>query len=167
MTDRTKAKRDSWKTLPMPNAKKRLLVNKHFTQREFEQISLGLIPQRMEDKWFIYLEDDLLNFHRSWTGQSVYQVQFRQNQNEWEVFQTWVNRDPKQYRISDDDYDVALLSFLIDNLLLGKNAPFPVTNNLPKDVPKGVYQHGIAGTGYSETIINSNTTNHDDKEKQN
>jgi len=29
----------------------------------------------MEDKWFIFLEDDWLYLHRSWTGTCVYKVQ--------------------------------------------------------------------------------------------
>jgi hypothetical protein len=167
MAERTKATRESWKkNLPMPKARKRLWVNKTFTQKEFERISLGLIPQQMEDKWFIYLESNQLNFHRSWTGQCVYQVIIKDHNDGWTIAEAWVNRDSKEYKNIDDDYDVALLYFLIDNFLLGKNTPFPVPNNLPKDVPKGVYQHGVAGTGYPETVINSNSTQQDDKEKQ-
>lgn len=160
MTERTKATRESWKKiLPMPEARKRLLVTKRFNQDEFERISFGLIPKQMEDKWFIYLDGNQLNFHRSWTGQSIYQIQFRQDQTEWEIAEVWVNRDLGQYRNPDDDYDVALLSFLIDNFLLGKNTPFPLRNDLPKDIPKGVYQHGIAGTGYPEIEIKKNPSN--------
>ncbi|PIV26768.1 MAG: hypothetical protein COS37_04700 [Anaerolineae bacterium CG03_land_8_20_14_0_80_58_20] len=159
MTDRKKATRESWKkNLPMPETKKRLSVNRCFSQEEFDKISFGLIPQQMEDKWFIFLENLQLNFHRSWTGQCVYQVVFKNDTDGWKIADAWVSRDEKQYRNANDDYDTALLSFLIDNFLLGKNTPFPVPDNLPKDVPKGVYQHGISGTGYPETKVNSNST---------
>jgi len=33
---------------------------------------MGLVPEEIEDKWFIYWEDDTLFFHRSWTGNCIY-----------------------------------------------------------------------------------------------
>ena len=36
-----------------------------------DQIRAGHIPEMMEDKWFIYWQDDRLFFHRSWTGYCI------------------------------------------------------------------------------------------------
>src|SRR5258708_3375907 len=140
-----KATRESWKSLPMPATKKELVFGRHFTEQEFERISLGVIPKQMDDKWFIFLEDLQLNFHRSWTGHCIYQVRFDKKGEEFLVAEAWVNRG-EEYRNSDDNYDVALLSFLIDNFLLSKNSPFPMPNDLPSNLPKGVYQHSVSGT---------------------
>ena len=53
-----------------------------YSREDVERIKLGLIPEVMEDKWFIYWEGDSLyfhrksrgyeadqNFHKSWFGQ--------------------------------------------------------------------------------------------------
>ena len=61
-----------------------------------------------------------------------------------------MNRDPGQYVVTDDEYDVALLSFLIDNFLLGKQTPFPLPPGHQDSWPKGIYQHHVSGSGYPE-----------------
>jgi hypothetical protein len=145
-----KATRESGQVLPMPKQRKHLPFERLFTQYEFDQISLGLIAHEMEDKWFIFLDDMQLSFHRSWTGHCIFQIRFEKQDREYATTEVWVNRNQEEYRNNDDDYDIALLSFLIDNFLLGKNTPFPAPSNLPEDLPKGVYQHNVSGTAYPE-----------------
>jgi hypothetical protein len=145
---REKATKESARHLPMPSQRKRLVYERLFTQDEFNQISLGLIAHGMDDKWFVFLDDMQLNFHRSWTGHCMYQIRFKKRDEVYTVAETWVNRNQEEYRNNDDDYDIALLSFLIDNFLLGKSSPFPLPDNLPKNVPSGVYQHTVSGTAY-------------------
>jgi len=145
-----KAARDSWKSTPMPEKRARLSFQREFSQDEVDQLSLGLIPHVMEDKWFIFLKDDQLFFHRSWTGVCIYQLQLKKGEMGYSVSEAYVNRDKEQGRSTDDEYDASLLSFLIDNLLLGKSTPFPLPGKLPKKIPKGMYQHSIAGTAYPE-----------------
>lgn len=50
---RETARRDSGRTVQMPRSKAPLPFARSFTQEEVDRISLGLVPQRMEDKWFI------------------------------------------------------------------------------------------------------------------
>ncbi len=147
---REKASRESGQSLPMPEQRKRLLIERTFTQHEFDRISLGLIAHEMEDKWFVFAEDMQVNFHRSWTGHCIYQIRLEKRDEEYAVAEAWVNRDQEQYRNNDDDYDIALLFFLIDNFLLGKNTPFPLRGDLPENLPKGIYQHNVSGTAHPE-----------------
>lgn len=147
------ASRSSWKTLPMPDKKSRLTFERSFTQDEFQQLAKGLIPLAMEDKWFIFLEDDWLYFHRSWTGVCVYQVKLMANEEKYDVAEAWVNRSFKQYKGVSNNYDRLLLGFLINNHLLGKAMPFPLPEDLPKDLPKGAYQHNISGSAYPEVQV--------------
>jgi len=146
-----KAERNSWQTVPMPESRSCLAFAREFTQEEYNQISLGLIPQEMEDKWFIFLEDNQFFFYRSWTGHCIYQLRLERKEQGYSVAEAWVNRDSKQYSNIDDKHDIALLNFLIDNLLLGRHSPFPVPTDLPKNVPTGLYQHHVAGTAYPES----------------
>ena len=72
------ATKDSWKReaftagLPIP-------YQKTFALDEFATIRRGLIPEVMEDKWFIYFEEPHLYFHHSWSGQPVYRVTLVEN----------------------------------------------------------------------------------------
>ncbi|MGD8456353.1 MAG: hypothetical protein PVF83_08220 [Anaerolineales bacterium] len=142
------ANRNSWENQPLPPQRTILTVKRSFREEEYNTLAKGLIPKEMEDKWFIFMENKTLFFHRSWTGVCIYQVLFDDQRC---IAEVWANRDPDQCGISDNEYDVKLLSFLIDNLLLGKRTPFPLPEDLPEDVPEGLYQHSVSGTGYPET----------------
>ena len=90
-----------------------------------QQIRAGLIPEEMEDKWFIYWQDDTLFFHRSWTGFCIYVVHFVKDGDCYRMRKAELNRNPKQYEETSDAKDVSLISYLIDVLLLHKEAEFP------------------------------------------
>ncbi len=140
------AERDSWRVplQHLPDKKAKVNINRVFNNEEYGQLKRGIIPSVMEDKWFVFMEDDTLFFHRSWSGTCIYEVYLN---SEYEISRAWVNRDISQYEEKDIEYDGKLLTFLIENLMLGNNLPFPV----PNDLPKGVLQHSFSGTGYSET----------------
>jgi hypothetical protein len=89
----------------------------------------------MEDKWFVYLEEDCLYFHRSWTGTCIYMVRLREVSGGYAVAESWVNRDPDQYKNTDLDYDTNVLTFLIERLLLGRSVGFPGSTG-PDDVAR-------------------------------
>lgn len=58
-SNQEKATRQSWPDLlPLPRARSTLPIRHEFTEGEYKRLSLGLIPQEMEDKWFIFLEED-------------------------------------------------------------------------------------------------------------
>jgi hypothetical protein len=120
------AKPDSWDTNPMPEHSTELDYSESFSLKDFEKISRGLIPQCMEDKWFIYLEGNILNFHRSWKGNCIYQIEFSRDSEKYTATRAIANRDPDQYKQDDDSYDSQMIHFLISNFLLGENEPFPM-----------------------------------------
>ena len=120
------AESKDWKTKPMPKSSTKVKLNKMYTKEEIEKIMWGYIPEQMEDKWFIYWENDRLFFHRSWTGVCVYIVNFKKNKaGDYFAKDATVNRNPQQYKIEDDEYDRQMLFFLIDVLLLNKRGEFP------------------------------------------
>jgi hypothetical protein len=147
------ATRDSWKIQPLPTARTDLAFMESFTLVEFERIKRGLIPRRMEDKWFIYCEEPWLYFHRSWKGECIYAVRFELSGTEASAVESWVRRDSEQHRETRTDYDRAIVKFLIDAFLLGKQVSFPIPSSLPTDTPEGLYQHGVVGRAYPETIF--------------
>jgi len=124
------ADRSSWKNLPLSSQRDKLKLKRAFSKDEYGRLSKGLIPEGMEDKWFIFMENNVLYFHRSWTGFCIYEAHFDGNQKIQEV---WVNRDSAQYDAHDNDYDEKLLMFLIDDFLLKREIFLPVSSNIPDD----------------------------------
>jgi len=121
------ATRASWKTQPMPEARASVPYARSFDAAEHERVTRGIVPGQMEDKWFVFHEPPWLWFHRSWTGVAIYAVKLRVEGAGSAVEEAWVNRAPEQYRETDDAHDVAILSFLVERILLGKtDARFPI-----------------------------------------
>lgn len=135
----------------MPAACKELALSGRYTAAEYAQISLGYIPQEQQDKWFIYLEGEWLHLHRSWTGSCIFQLQLvpvgeDPVAGEYEAVRAIVNRDPEQYRSSDDAQDVKLIAHLIDHLLLGRFSLLPAPGGLaPEDQQR--HQEHVMGRG--------------------
>ena len=119
------AKRDDWKTSPLPDARATVRLDRGFTDEEMSRIRVGLVPDQMEDKWFVYWEKDLLYFHRSWSGVCIYVVHFHVDEHGYRMIQADVNRDPDQYAQTSDAFDARLISYLIDVLLLQHSAEYP------------------------------------------
>ncbi|MBN8854538.1 MAG: ADP-ribosylglycohydrolase family protein [Sphingobacteriales bacterium] len=139
------AKATNWKIRKMPDEIETFTLERVFSSEEFERIRMGLVPRQMEDKWFIYYDDDVLNFHRSWSGVHVYKVALRNTgNNNYETTEVVVNRNRKQYNQGNPEYDVLLVNYLIDRLLLGKNIPFPTPHKLEGE-ERQIYKHAIVG----------------------
>ena len=118
---------------PMPKEHISLRVKKTYSIGELKKIRLGVIPQQMEDKWFIYFEDNKLYCHRSWTGFCIYIAEFSVNKTDCSINNIIVNRDREQYSESDNSYDCKLLFYLIDLLLLKKMSEYPLKEDLDSD----------------------------------
>lgn len=120
-----KAVRNSWKNIPMPEGKALIPFEKTFTDEEFERISFGRIPEGMDDKWFIYHEEDIVYFHRSWTGLCVYMMEVEKAGDGYAVRNAWANKDPEELKETNDEYDAGVMNWIIDFLMLDKPAKFP------------------------------------------
>ena len=119
------AKSGDWKTLPMPEMFTKTDLGTWFTLNELEQIKRGVIPENVEDKWFVYWEDDTLYFHRSRTGFCRYVVRFELEDDLATAVEADLNRDSEQYQNTDDDYDREIILFLIAVVLLRRRDGFP------------------------------------------
>jgi hypothetical protein len=72
----------------------------------------------MDDRWFIFFEDDWLYFHRSWTGACIYALRFAPAPNGVGVVESWVSRDPDQYNSPGIEEDRRIVRQLIQTRLL-------------------------------------------------
>jgi hypothetical protein len=119
------AKRSDWKTEPLPERNAVIPLDRAFTREEVERIRRGLVPEQMEDKWFVYWEDDALHLHRSWTGACIYVVRFAPLEDGGaRMVEARVNRDPEQYKETSDAKDSSTILSLVKVLLL-RNPPEP------------------------------------------
>ncbi len=112
------ATKTTWKNQPINNPK-RISIIMNFTNRQFSKLTIGLIPQQMEDKWFIFYENNWLYFHRSWTGFGLYKAQLIKETNGYSIIEFWAERNNAKYKNEDDNTDIENISFLIARGLLG------------------------------------------------
>ena len=127
-----KAAPSDWKTEALPSKRATIRLDRTFPPQEMEHIRKGLVPDQMEDKWFIYWKDDTLFFHRSWTGFCLYVVRFASEGDGCRMIEADVNRDPEQYKESNDERDAEMISYLVDVLLLHQEAVFPSDEPSPE-----------------------------------
>lgn len=146
------ATRNSWKAQGF-NVVREIPFAASYSLKEFEQLQKnGLIPAQMEDKWFAYCEDSKLFFHRSWTGQAVYRVEFTLYSDHALV----TNAVCAQEVLTKEgvEYHAEFLDFLIRNLLLDQSKPLPRPAGIHESAP-GLYQHVMSRTGYAEKVFHA------------
>jgi len=130
------AKSTDWKINAMPEKRTKICLNRTFSPQEIEHIRMGHISVQMEDKWFIYWEDNYLHFHRSWTGDCIYIVHFEKEDENWKMIDAVVNRDPEQYLETSDERDAETISRLIDSFLLRPTFHEAESVRIIKSTPK-------------------------------
>lgn len=122
--------RDDWELMPMPSQKHPLSYHDAFTHDEARILFQGMRPQSKGDKWFVFYEDGTLYLCRSWKGTVVYWIDLEEREDGFEVVDAWVNRDPTQYRSTDDSYNARYLTHLIRGHILKQPIPLPIPNTI-------------------------------------
>ena len=118
------ATKDDWRREPLPKEHTTLQLNQKFKKNAMELIKKGVIPEEMEDKWFIYYDtsEDKLFMHRSWTGFLIYVVQFEERDDYIVATNVVVNQDPSQYHCGQqENTEKDLLLTIMKSLLFGCN----------------------------------------------
>jgi len=112
------ATKTSWQNHPIDNPK-RIDIELLFTEKQFLKLTKGLIPEEMEDKWFVYYENEWLYFYRSWTGYGIYKAKLNKETDGYSIKEFWVERNKEKYQNENDHTDIETFSFLIARGLLG------------------------------------------------
>ncbi len=87
--------KDKCQNHPIDNPK-RIAIGIHLTVKQFSKVTNGLIPQEMEDKWFIYYENEWLYFHRSWTGNGIYKAKLNKESDGYSITEFWAERNQEK-----------------------------------------------------------------------
>lgn len=144
MPQRAPATRESWRNKPFPAQREPLPFDGRFEGDEVHRLTQGLVPEGVEDKWFIFYEEGWLYLHRAITGSCIYAVRLSVSDGAAVVDEAWVNADPGEYTATDRAWDLALLGFLVNDLLAGRPQEFPVRTSLPEDKQLN-FQHTVVG----------------------
>lgn len=120
----------------MPSEISSFEFNKMLSENEYASLVLGFKPAQMEDKWFAFVENNKLFFHRSWTGFCIYETEIEKTASGYLLTQTKVNRNFEQYKETDLEKEKELLDYLIDRILLDKKISFPKLEPIETKIDK-------------------------------
>ena len=118
MSDRI-AQRSDWDNEPIKMPQDIPPPARIWTEEEMGSIRRGYIPQIMDEKWFIFVEDDRLYAHRSWTGFGIYEASFAPVEGGYVIESAAITGDESIYRRSSDQDDSQILEMLIVGHLTG------------------------------------------------
>lgn len=107
-----KANADSWKCIPFSNCK-RIDCNIVLTQKEFEVLFMGHIPEVMEDHWFMYCDENSVNYFRSWTGIQIFKGYYKLENNSYIIHALEINDNKDEYNETDISKSLKLFNDLI------------------------------------------------------
>lgn len=112
-----KGEKSSWKTVPMsmPVA---LVCELFFTEEEYSIVSFGLIPQVMEDKWFIYLDENMvLHLHRSWTGNEIFRAEIKKTLiGGYYIDKLYYENDKEVFNMRNEEDMLSLFNALVNGI---------------------------------------------------
>lgn len=107
-------KKSDWKIVKeMPAETAEFTLEMNLNENEMSLIREGFCPKQMEDKWFIYFEDNTLYIHRSWTGYCRYTAVFLENG----IVKVTVNRNSEQYNETNIERDKIDFNILINDII--------------------------------------------------
>jgi hypothetical protein len=134
--------REDWETVPMPEGSRQLEYTRVFTPEEHHKLSFGLLPADLDEKWVIFLEGNLICFHRSWTGECSYLLRIETEGENYRVCETWLN---PALNFQEEGYAQKFLDYLIDRLLLSKAVPFPFPKHIQAPLERALFRHALVG----------------------
>lgn len=136
---------------PMPMAE---LPTRMWSDEHWERIKLGYKARGMDEKWNVFVEDQVAFLHRSWTGNGVFEVSFAPvGGGGWRISAAAVESDPSRYRRSSERYDRVMVELVLSTIVLGEPAldlrgelvALTSQESGRTDLPAGVTEHSALG----------------------
>ncbi|WP_345584359.1 hypothetical protein [Streptomyces prasinosporus] len=130
------------------------LPQRIWSDEDWERIQRGYASRDMDEKWNVFTEGEVAFLHRSWTGRGIFEATFAPvDDGGRRIARAVVERDPKRYRGTDDDYDCLMLELVISAVVLGEPATdlrarlveLTRRRSGSADAPAGLVQHSALG----------------------
>ncbi len=107
-----KATSDSWECREMNN-----YINTEcniiLTSEEFQILSMGHIPEAMEDHWFMYCDENSVNYFRSWTGIQIFKGFYKSENDQYVIYSLEINDNKEEYNEPEINKSIQLFNYLI------------------------------------------------------
>lgn len=68
-----------------------------YNSKELDALRRGFIPSSMDNKWFCYYENAMVNFYRSWTGKLICSVILNNETNEHIIIKYYNNENEREH----------------------------------------------------------------------
>jgi len=106
---------------PLPRLRTRIPFERTFTEVEFERARQEIMPETMDEHWFVVFEDPWLHIGRSWTGFTIFDVRIIKDGDRHRIAEVWANRDANQYGETDLRREAETLRMVINHIILGNS----------------------------------------------
>ncbi|RZK74216.1 MAG: hypothetical protein EOO85_15700 [Pedobacter sp.] len=101
----------------MPNLYEVTTLNRALTEEEYQALISGFKPGGTDDRWFLYVKDDWVYLHRSWTGHCIFKLKLEAISGTMMLTEMHINRDPDQYRSVNTEADKDEANSILTSLL--------------------------------------------------
>lgn len=110
-------KSSDWKIEPMPKQTESFYSGRKLLSEEYTKLIIGFKPSSMDDKWFVYSQDESIYFHRSWLGHCIYIAKIEKRENDIFIGAITVNKKPDQFGMNDKEAKKEMFNKLVDYVL--------------------------------------------------
>lgn len=88
----------------MPERHVRIPIDLVLREYEIQRLRYGFYPDN-DTRWFVYIANNCLYFHRSWTGFCIFKMPIQVKDGVYRINELIANRDPDQYNPTEDHDD--------------------------------------------------------------
>lgn len=114
---------ETWSNKPM---KQYITIPQHFflSPKQMDVIRYGHIPEAMEDHWFMFADNDSINYVRSWSGITIFKAKYEPFEDGYLITELCVNSNKSEYNESDDNKAIALFYAMLISEYGGDSGPY-------------------------------------------
>ena len=100
-----------WKTKPM-SVEHHYIISTEIPVPAYamDRIRQGHIPEGMDDRWFMYCENDVIRYFRSWLGANIFNAYFEQRGDDFCIYR--IDVDTEDFSSSPNEAADALKMFI-------------------------------------------------------
>ena len=104
-------------TVDMPNHYEVAILNRSLTEEQYQTLISGFKPGGTDDRWFLYVKDNWVYLHRSWTGHCIFKLKLQAISGNMMLTEIHINRDLDQYRSVNTEADKDEANSILTSLL--------------------------------------------------
>lgn len=88
------------------------------TPEHFAKLQMGFIPENMDDRWFVYFDNDWVYLHRSWTGYETFRAKIQTENDRYTIREFWAETEPKKFNVGNENQIIELFCAVIARVVL-------------------------------------------------